>query len=48
MTNHAEDKRKYRESKRKKGYVLKQIWVKPDSWKEIKKIVDDKSNPNKA
>lgn len=39
MNNHAEAKRKQRERKRKEGYVLKQIWVKPEKWLEIKQNI---------
>ena len=39
--SHAECKRKQREKKRANGYVLKQIWVKPEKWAEIKRIIDN-------
>jgi hypothetical protein len=38
--NYAEAKRTQRARKRKEGYVLKQVWVNPDNWKEIKKYLD--------
>jgi len=42
----AEDKRKQRARKRSEGYVLKQIWVKPGTWPEIKRFVDEKNADN--
>ena len=41
--NSAELKRKDRARKRELGFVLKQIWVKPEQWESIKKHID-KSN----
>lgn len=39
MTDHAEAKRKQRKRMRKDGYVLKQVWAKPEWWdKVLKKI----------
>ena len=35
----AEYKRTLREKKRKQGYVLKQIWVKPENWQAIYKLI---------
>ena len=46
----AEYKQIQRARKRKEGYVLKQIWVKPENWKEINKLikgVSDESYQNK-
>lgn len=39
MSKHGEYKRNQRDKKRSEGYVLKQIWVKPASWPELKKII---------
>jgi len=36
----AELKRKDRARKREAGYILKQIWVKPENWPKIKKYLD--------
>jgi len=36
----AEYKREQRNKKRADGYVLKQIWVKPNKWAEIKHMID--------
>ena len=38
--DYAEAKRKDRARKRSEGYVLKQIWVKPEAWSGIKKNID--------
>lgn len=40
--NNTERKRKDRARKRKEGYVLKQIWVKPESWADIKLFIKTK------
>ncbi len=41
---HAESKRIQRETKRADGWVLKQIWVKPDKWPEIKILICNAHN----
>ena len=46
MINHAEAKRKDRARKRAEGYVLKQIWVKPESWAKIKLFIDVENMQN--
>lgn len=38
----AEQKRTDRAKKRSEGFVLKQIWVKPDVWPEILEFTKDK------
>ena len=35
----AKEQRTFRDSKRAKGYVLKQIWVKPENWGRIQKYL---------
>ena len=40
MSTTAEQKRKVREKKRAQGYILKQLWVKPEYWLEVKKLAD--------
>ena len=40
MSIRAEEKRKERDKKRAQGYVLKQIWVKPEWWPEVKSLAD--------
>lgn len=40
MTKAAERKRKERTNKRAQGYVLKQVWVKPENWDYIKAVID--------
>lgn len=45
--NYAYDKRKQRARKRKEGYVLKQIWVKPENWEELKKYIKGIDDGNK-
>lgn len=42
--SHAEYKRLQRERKRAEGYVLKQIWVKPDKWAAIKELIRGKNS----
>lgn len=44
MNKAAELKRKDRARKREQGYVLKQIWVKPERWARIKKYIDRESD----
>ena len=39
MSKSAELKRKDRARKRKEGFVLKQIWVKPDNWPKLKEHI---------
>jgi len=39
MKSAAEQKRIQRERKRKEGFVLKQLWVKPKSWAKIQKFI---------
>jgi len=39
MKSAAELKRIQREKKRKEGFILKQLWVKPESWKKIQKFI---------
>ena len=46
MKDSAERKRMDRARKRKEGFVLKQIWVKPESWLRIKKYLDRVTNEN--
>lgn len=38
---HAENKRIARDRKRAQGYILKQIWVKPEKWPKIKGMVKE-------
>ena len=40
----AESKRIQRQRMRGEGYILKQIWVKPKAWLEIKKEIDRMNN----
>lgn len=40
MKTAAELKRIDRARKREQGYVLKQIWVRPNNWPKIKKYLD--------
>jgi len=40
MRTAAELKRKDRARKREQGYILKQIWIKPERWEKIKKYLD--------
>jgi len=40
MKDSAQLKRENRNKKRAAGYVLKQIWVKPEKWIRIKKGID--------
>ena len=30
-----------RANKRKEGYILKQIWVKPNWWKKVKDLISE-------
>jgi len=46
MSKAADLKRKDRARKRDSGYVLKQIWVKPNNWERIKKYLDRINNGN--
>ena len=41
MNSHAKNKRIQRERKRSEGYVLKQIWVKPERWEKIKNRIKE-------
>ena len=43
----AESKRIQRARKRREGYVLKQIWVKPEKWEGIKKLINGAGYANK-
>lgn len=40
----AEYKRIQRERKRAEGYVLKQIWVKPEHWGKVKELIKGADN----
>jgi len=40
----SERKRNERNRKRKDGYVLKQIWVKPEHWDRVKKYISRVNN----
>ena len=40
MSTTAEQKRKVREKKRAQGYILKQLWVKPEWWPKVKSLAD--------
>ena len=41
MKTAAEYKRELRKQKRKQGYILKQIWVKPEHWEKIKECIEE-------
>ena len=43
MKSASELKRIDRARKREQGFILKQIWVKPDSWEKIKKYINAQS-----
>ncbi len=47
MKTASERKRNERLRKRADGYVLKQIWVKPERWDKIKKFIGRENNDNK-
>lgn len=36
----AQIKATHRENKREQGYVLKQVWVKPSWWPQVKRLID--------
>ncbi|MCK5602950.1 hypothetical protein KAR91_13795 [Candidatus Pacearchaeota archaeon] len=43
MKEHKKVQADYRQRKRDKGMVQKEVWVFPDDWKEINKIISDKN-----
>lgn len=43
MKSHNEVQSNYRERKRKKGMVPKEVWVFPSDWEEINKIISEKN-----
>ena len=46
--NSAELKRKDRARKRADGYILKQIWVKPENWIKVKAFIDEQKKAPKG
>lgn len=36
----AEKKRNQRERMRREGYVLKQVWVRPEHWAAVKRFIE--------
>ncbi len=40
MTDEAAKKRNQRERMRREGYVLKQVWVRPEHWAQVKRFIE--------
>ena len=40
MTDEAAKKRNQRERMRREGYVLKQVWVWPEHWAQVKRFIE--------
>jgi hypothetical protein len=43
MKSHKEAQSDYRQRKRDKGMVPKEIWIFPDDWKDIEKVILEKN-----
>ena len=40
MTDEASKKRNQRARMRREGYVLKQVWVRPEHWAKVKRFIE--------
>ena len=48
MTDEAAKKRNQRELMRREGYVLKQVWVRPEHWAKVKRFIERMVKGRKA